>query len=106
MAEHAIAQEPAHGGTPRLYTMVWFGLVGLTFVEVSLAYMHLPSLTMLLMLVGLSVIKAGLIMAYFMHLRFERFSLVLWLIPALLFCIGMLTVVYPDSLRLFHMRIY
>jgi cytochrome c oxidase subunit IV len=51
------------------------------------------------------VLKAGLIMAYFMHLRFERFTLVLTLIPATIFCIGMMTVIFPDSLRLFHVRI-
>ena len=36
---------------------------------------------MLTLLVGLSVIKAALIIAYFMHLKFERFSLFLTLFP-------------------------
>jgi len=58
------------------------------------------------MLIGLSVLKAGLIMAYFMHLRFERFGLVLTLIPATIFCIGMMTVIFPDSFRLMHIRLH
>ena len=36
---------------------------------------------MLTVLVGLSVIKAAMIIAYFMHLKFERFSLFLTLFP-------------------------
>ena len=94
-----------HGGSNKLYMTVWFSLVGLTLAEVYLAYLHFPAVTMLLMLIGLSVLKAGLIMAYFMHLRFERFGLVLTLIPATIFCIGMMTVIFPDSLRLLNVRL-
>ena len=53
----------------------------LTGVEVFLCYKQLPTLIMLTLLVGLSVIKAALIIAYFMHLKFERFSLFLTLFP-------------------------
>ena len=104
MSEHAAAHDQPHA-TTGLFIKVWVALVAITFFEVYLAYMHLPAVTMLLLLLGFSVIKAGLIMAYFMHLRYERLSLVLLLIPALLFCIGMMTVVFPDSLRLLHLRV-
>jgi cytochrome c oxidase subunit IV len=105
MSEHAATHDEVHGATTALFVKVWIGLVAITFFEVFLAYMHLPAVTMLLLLLGFSVIKAGLIMAYFMHLRYEKLSLVLLLIPALLFCIGMMTVVFPDSLRLLHLRV-
>jgi cytochrome c oxidase subunit IV len=60
---------------------------------------------MLGILVGLSLIKAGLIMSYFMHLKFEKFQLVLWLIPATVFCICMMLIFFfPDSFRLLQMR--
>ncbi len=100
--------EAVHGhaavGT-RLYTWVWLWLVAITGVEVFLAYERLPVHLMLVILMGLSVIKAALIMSYFMHLRFERLSLVLWLVPALVFCICMLLIFFfPDSLRLEHLR--
>jgi cytochrome c oxidase subunit IV len=55
---------------------------------------------MLLMLLGLSVVKAALIMAYFMHLKFERMNLVLTLIPAMVFTILLLNIFYPDAMRL------
>jgi cytochrome c oxidase subunit 4 len=54
---------------------------------------------MLTILVGLSIIKAALIVAYFMHLRFERLSLVLTLVPMLVICICLLFVFFPDSFR-------
>ena len=52
---------------------------------------------MLTALVGLSVIKAALIIAYFMHLKFERFSLFLTLFPMLILCIMLMLVFMPDS---------
>ena len=107
MSAHADgAHEASHGGSKRLFMAVWVSLVGITLFEVFLAYLELPAVTMLLLLMGLSVLKAGLIMAYFMHLRFERFTLVLTLIPATLFCVGMMTVIFPDSLRLLDVRIH
>ena len=87
----------------RLYLMVWTGLLVLTIVEVILAYLQFSVLAMLTLLVGLSLVKAGLIMAYFMHLRFERLSLTLTLIPALVICIALLMIFFPDSLRLLEL---
>ena len=88
----------------RLYYTVWVGLLVLTLVEVILAYQHLSVAVMLIILLGLSLLKAGLIVAYFMHLRFERFSLFMTLIPATMFCILMLVIFFPDSLRLLNLR--
>lgn len=100
MSEHT----ESHGGTTRLYLFVWIGLLALTIVEVVLAYFQLPPRLMLSILMGLSVIKAGLIMSYFMHLRFERPGLVLTLVPALVVCVSLLCLVYPDGLRLMELR--
>ena len=61
-------------------------------------------IVMLTALLGLSVVKAALIIAYFMHLKFERFSLFLTLFPMLIFCICMMFVFMPDSMRAMLMR--
>ena len=61
---------------------------------------------MLTILLGLSIIKAALIVAYFMHLRFERLSLVLTLVPMLVVCICLLLIFFPDGRRLYKMRTY
>lgn len=92
-------------GIRRAVFFVWTSLVALTFVETVLAYQHLALKVMLGLLMTLSIIKASLIIAYFMHLRYERLSLVLTLMPALIFIIGMMFVVFPDSFRLALIRV-
>ena len=91
-------------GSVKLFGAVLMGLLVLTIIEVVLAYFHVPLALMLTILIGLSVIKAGLIMAYFMHLKFERQSLVMALIPALVVCICLLFVFFPDGFRLRRIR--
>lgn len=97
--------EQAHSesGTRSIF-VVWFSLLALTAIEVLLGYKQLELKLMLGILMGLSLVKASLIIAYFMHLRYERRSLVLTLIPALIFVIGMMFVLFPDSLRVLQMR--
>ena len=100
--EHA---EESHGASVGLNIGIWFGLVAITFLEVFLAYMQLPSGLMLTVLVILSVVKAGLIMSFFMHLRYEKSSLSLMLIPSMIFCICMMLLFFfPEAVRLLEMR--
>jgi cytochrome c oxidase subunit 4 len=88
----------------RLVFTVWTWLVLITFVEVFLAYIKLGVTTMLTLLLAFSLVKAALIIAYFMHLRFEKRSLVWTLIPAMVVTICLLSVFFPDSLRLLELR--
>ncbi|MBD0373572.1 MAG: cytochrome C oxidase subunit IV family protein [Pyrinomonadaceae bacterium] len=91
---------PVHfEGSTKLFMAVLGYLLGLTLVEVFLAYIHTPLHIMLTILMGLSIMKAALIMAYFMHLRFERLSLVITLVPMLVVCICLFFVFFPDSTR-------
>ncbi|MGH9657975.1 MAG: cytochrome C oxidase subunit IV family protein [Bryobacteraceae bacterium] len=91
------------GGTTKLFNIVWIALLALTGIEVYLAYIQLATMIMLTALIGLSVVKAALIIGYFMHLKFERFSLFLTLFPMLVFCILMLFVFMPDAQRALSM---
>ncbi len=101
----AVADVPVHfEGSTRLFLSILGWLLGLTLVEVFLAYIHLRLDVMLTILIGLSLIKAALIMAYFMHLRFERLSLVLTLVPMLVVCITLFLVFFPDSFRSSSLR--
>ena len=93
----------SEGGT-RLYLGVWAALLAMTVVEVFLAYIQLSVTLMLVILMGLSLIKAALIVAYFMHLRFERASLVWTLVPMWVLVTCLLFVFFPDSFRLFELR--
>lgn len=100
------ATEHGHSeGGKRIFIYVWGTLLAITLVETVLAYQHLGLEVMLGLLMTLSIVKASLIIAYFMHLRYERRSLVLTLMPALVFVIGMMFVVFPDSLRVLLMKV-
>jgi cytochrome c oxidase subunit IV len=104
-AEALIDRTPVHfEGSTQLFLMVLGALLALTIVEVFLAYFKVSIVIMLTILLGLSIIKAALIVAYFMHLRFERLSLVMTLVPALVICICLLFVFFPDSFRSSNMR--
>jgi cytochrome c oxidase subunit IV len=96
MSEHA---DEHFAGSNKLFISIWVWLVVLTLVEIFLAYKTLPIHFMLTILLGLSIIKAALIVAYFMHLKFERLSLILTLVPMLVVCICLLLVFFPDSFR-------
>lgn len=99
--------EQAHehvAGSKKAFINVWIALMVITGAEVFLAYQHLEIKVMLGLLMTLSIVKAGLIISYFMHLRYERQSLVLTLMPALIFVIAMMFVAFPDSIRLYEMR--
>ena len=103
--EHNLAHEHAGGGARR-YLLVWFWLFLLTGVEDFLGYKHLPVHIMIVLLMGLSIIKAALIVAYFMHLKFERMSLILTIVPAVVVCISLLAIFFPDSLRALNLRAF
>jgi cytochrome c oxidase subunit IV len=98
-AGHAEDEHEHFAGSNKLFFSVWFWLLLMTGLEVFLGYVHLDFRLMLTILLGLSIIKAALIIAYFMHLRFERLSLVLTLVPMLVICICLLLVFFPDSFR-------
>ena len=77
MSSEAHAVEAHAGASVGTNIAIWVGLVAITFLEVFLAYKALEPTLMLTILVMLSVAKAAMIMAWFMHLKFEKFSLVL-----------------------------
>jgi cytochrome c oxidase subunit 4 len=105
MTAHATDEAVHFAGSTRLFLSVWFWLLALTGFEVFLGYKHLPVVYMLVILMGASIVKAALIVAYFMHLRFERLNLVLTIVPALVICILlMLLVFFPDSFRTRDLR--
>ena len=101
MSAHA---DEHFAGSNKLFISIWGWLVFLTLIEIFLAYRPMPLHIMLTILMGLSIIKAALIVAYFMHLKFERLSLILTLIPMLVVCICLLMVFFPDSFRSSSLR--
>ena len=103
-------EDEGHAHPPastRQTLIIWSWLLALTFVEVLLGYLHIaPPLGMLIILMGLSIVKAALIMGYFMHLKFERMSLILTVVPAMVICISLLAIFFPDSLRALNLKAF
>jgi cytochrome c oxidase subunit 4 len=98
-------EETQHAGASTgTFAKIWIVLVALTGAEVLLAYLQVPTLIMLTVLVGLSVIKAALIIAYFMHMKFERLSLFLTLFPILIAFILLMLMFLGDAVRIPSMR--
>ena len=107
VAEGGLEMEVAHGehgGSDRQNIYVWGVLLGLTAFEVFLAYIQIPLTLMVIILMGASIIKAALIVAYFMHLKFERLSLILTIVPTIVVLLCLFAVLFPDSFRLHDMR--
>ena len=94
MNEHA----ESHAG---LFIKVWISLLALTMIEIFLAYIQIAKVAMITILMALSLVKAGMIMAYFMHLKFDKpalsWILVVPLVGCLLIMVGYF---FPDSFRI------
>jgi cytochrome c oxidase subunit 4 len=104
MSTHAETVEHVEGAGTITFFKVWISLLVLTGAEVFLAYEQVGVMLMLSILIVLSIVKAVLIIAYFMHLKFERFSLFLTLFPMLIFCILLMLTFLGDASRLPFMR--
>src|SRR5687767_3953753 len=104
MSDHGAHVEEHFAGSNKLFIWIWVWLLILTLLEILLAYRPMALHFMLTILLGLSLIKAALIMAYFMHLKFERLSLVLTLVPIMVVCICLFFIFFPDSRRSHDLR--
>src|SRR5208282_5343121 len=94
-----VAEEQRHH-KKSLFFYVWIALLIMTAIEVYLTYQNMQPVRMLTILMGLSLIKAGLIIGYFMHMKFEV-SRMKWLTMAsLVVCLALMMIFFPDALRI------
>ena len=84
-----------------LFIKVWVALLVLTLIEIGLAYVQLGHVLMITLLMGLSLVKTALIMAYFMHLKFDKPALS-WVlcVPMVVCLLIMVAYFFPDSYRI------
>ena len=103
LAERVAEQHRHHGKAQFFY--VWIALLILTGIEVYLGYQNMEPVRMLTILMGLSILKAGLIIAYFMHMKFEM-SRMKWLtMSSLVVCLSLMLIFLPDAYRLLHLGV-
>jgi heme/copper-type cytochrome/quinol oxidase subunit 4 len=86
------------------YLPVYFALLAIAVLEVFLSYQHISSGSLLAILLALAFCGGALALRYFMHLAQESRGLFLTLIPALIFVLLMMNMIWTDSFRLLHMR--
>jgi cytochrome c oxidase subunit 4 len=95
-----------HDESKTQYLWVWGGLLVLTAIEVFLAYEQLfTPIKMLLILLGLSVIKAALIILYFMHLKFETRRMRYVLMVAGVVCLSLMSMFFADAVRILRLGV-
>jgi heme/copper-type cytochrome/quinol oxidase subunit 4 len=99
-----MASAGSSGNVIAKYLPVYFILLAIAAVEIFLAYQDLSTARLVLILLVLAIGSAALGLMYFMHLAREKRSLFLSLIPATIFVLLMMNMIWSDSLRLLHMR--
>ena len=83
------AQEEFHPVNPKTYIWVWVGLILFTGMTVSMAGRSLGRWNVLVVLL-IATIKSGLVLNYFMHLKYEKHLLLFRvMIPGILTLIGL-----------------
>ncbi|HEU5334567.1 MAG TPA: cytochrome C oxidase subunit IV family protein [Terriglobales bacterium] len=107
---HDIALKPpvaaVHEESRTPYYFVWVVLLVLTGVEVVLTYNQVfAPLRMLEVLMGLSVVKSALIIAWFMHLKFEIARMKWVLMVALVVCLTLMFVFFADAFRILSLGV-
>jgi cytochrome c oxidase subunit 4 len=99
-----VAEQHRHHGKAQFF-WVWGILLIITAIEVYLGYQNMEPVRMLTILMGLSIVKAALIIGYFMHMKFE-ISRMKWVtMSALVFCLAMMMVFFPDAFRIIHLGV-
>jgi caa(3)-type oxidase subunit IV len=83
---------------------VYFVILVLFGVQIALAYQNAPGAQLLVRMLAVALVQAALGVMYFMHLRDEQRNLRLALIPATIFVMLMMNMIWSDSFRLLHMR--
>jgi caa(3)-type oxidase subunit IV len=87
------------------FFVVWGTLLAITAFEVILAYRQLQPLRMLSILLALSVVKAALIISWFMHLRYEITRMRRILMASLCMCLVLMCVFFPDAFRILNLGV-
>ncbi len=81
----------------RTYVLVWAALLALTAITVVVSRLHITKYAILIA-VGIATSKAGLVINYFMHLKYEPWILKLMLFVALLAFTFIVMLTFSDVL--------
>jgi len=103
--EQSVAELHRHHAKAQFF-YVWGALLVMTGIEVYLGYQNLEPIRMLSLLMGLSILKAGLIISYFMHMKFEVKAMRWLTMSSLTICLSLMCIFLPDAYRLLKLGVH
>ncbi len=68
----------AHNPSYRAYFWIWLGLMLLLAAGTFLSYLPLSKTGIVLLILAVSLLKAGLVILFYMHLKFEKMPI--WIV--------------------------
>ena len=86
------------------YIAVYVTIMVIAVLQVVYAYHRTDIGQHVIRMLALAIIQGALAVAFFMHVMQEKRAFLLILIPATVFVLLMMNMIWSDSFRLFHMR--
>ena len=92
------------GDSLTMYLLVYVVILAISGIQILVAYQHIDVYRIFIRMLLLAIIQAGLAITFFMHMRSEKRTLALFLLPATVFVLAMMNMIWSDSFRLLNMR--
>lgn len=87
-----------------IYLLVYAAILAISALQILIAYQHIDAYRIFIRMLLLAIVQAGLAVTFFMHMRSEKRTLALFLLPAAVFVLAMMNMFWSDSFRLLNMR--
>lgn len=91
-------------GSIATYLIVYVVILAISALQIVIAYSNVEGARIFLRMLALAIVQAGLAITFFMHMKSEKRNLALFLLPATLFVLAMMNMIWSDSFRLLNMR--
>ena len=92
------SNEHSHSSGYGTYIMVWLGLIALTTLTVTIAGIHLGSITLFVAML-IAAIKSSLVINIFMHIKYEDTLFKFFLIVSFLTLLVIFILTFSDYLN-------
>ena len=89
--------ETAHITSYRTYAWILIALLALTFATITVTWIDLSALTVMVALL-IATVKAGIVLTYFMHLKFESSLFRIFVIMVLAIYVLVILFTFTDYL--------
>ena len=96
MPEFKLPELPKFNDHEKHYSEVWISLLYLLVISISFAWLSVPHWLALVLIFGISLLKAGFVVQEFMHLKNEHKLLALSAATPLVLLAIMWILFYPD----------